>query len=528
MKKSHVPALVVAVIVAATRLRAMPRSLWTGEEVGFVRALLTFDPMQHQPDAPAYPLTVGLGKLVNAFVHEPFTALVVLSVISSIAGAVMMTFAFARILDDEWSGAAAATLLYLSPALLVFTPLPNAEAVSMAFVAATLLTFARGDGALFGICAGAAVAARPQLFVAALLLVLFARRGRIAFLATLAITFEPVIEAITPSYLRTHVIERGTFGVAHYIAHPWGPKFLALPLLALAVFGVVRKRDSHVAGVALFAVAHLAFCVFAADRASGVQPLLPSLVAIALFAAAPLRKFAMPVALAYGVGALMYVEPLVRMRGTESPAAAATAYAARSNAVVIYDPAMEPFARNAGFRSAPLASLDRFAVRADIPLVLLTDGGADAKTFAWPDSDAYGKVTAEHYRVVSVVPLPPATRYIADDGVYQFERTNDGRAWRWLAPRATIHLPPATRATVTLALPPDAADNRVTIDMNGVAATTVDVRRGSSTVVDLAVPERATLTFRSAHSFTPPGEQRTLAVQLLGVEHRSAGVPPAG
>src|SRR5207237_130563 len=202
--------------------------------------------------------------------------------------AVMLTFAFTRILGDEWSGAAASALVYLSPAMLVFTPLPNAEAVSMALVAAMLLTFARGDGALFGICAGAAVAARPQLVVAALVLVLF------------------------------------------LIAHRWGPKLLSLPLLAIAAAGAVmlaRKRDSLALGVALFAAAHLAFCVVAADRSAGVQPLLPAVVGVALIVAAPLRLFAMPLALAYGIGALMYVEPIVGLRGTDAPAAAATAYA---------------------------------------------------------------------------------------------------------------------------------------------------------------------------------------------------------
>ncbi|HKO00932.1 MAG TPA: hypothetical protein VJ032_04510, partial [Thermoanaerobaculia bacterium] len=339
MRKSLAPIL-VGVVVAATRLRALPRTCWQGEEVGFTRALLTFDPLQHQPEAPAYPLTVGLGKLVNAFVHEPFVALVALSVIASVAGAVMLTFAFTRILGDEWSGAAASALVYLSPAMLVFTPLPNAEAVSMALVAAMLLTFARGDGALFGICAGAAVAARPQLVLAALVLVLFARRGRAAFVATLLITFEPLLESVphVADYARTNWeavrVASAASGVAgrelvmRFIAHPWGPKLLSLPLLAIAAAGAVmlaRKRDSLALGVALFAAAHLAFCVVAADRSAGVQPLLPAVVGVALIVAAPLRLFAMPLALAYGIGALMYVEPIVGLRGTDAPAAAATA-----------------------------------------------------------------------------------------------------------------------------------------------------------------------------------------------------------
>ena len=524
MRKSLAPIL-VGVVVAATRLRALPRTCWQGEEVGFTRALLTFDPAQHQPEAPAYPLTVGLGKLVNAFVHEPFAALVALSVIASIAGAFMLALAFTRILGDEWSGAAASAIVYLSPAMLVFTPLPNADGVSMALVAATLLTFARGDTALFGICAGAAVAARPQLVLAALVLVLFARRGRVAFVATLLITFAPLLQSLphVGNYARSNWeatrIASAASGVAgrelamRFIAHPWGPKLLSLPLLAIAAAGAVmlaRKRDARAFGVALFAATHLAFCVVAADRSDGVQPLLPALVAVALFAAAPLRRFAIALAFAYGIAAMIYVEPIVRLRGTDAPAAAATAYAARSKAVVIYDPSMEPFARNGGFAAAPLAALDRFATQPNVPLVLLAEG-AGAKTFAWPDSDAYGKVTTEHYRVVSVSPIPPASRYIAGEGVYQLERTVDGREWRWLAPRASIRIPAHTHARIVLGLPANAAeDNRVTLN----DATAVVVRRGETVEVDV---DATTITFRAERSFTPPGEHRTLAVQLLRV-----------
>jgi hypothetical protein len=535
----RLPPLLVAIIVAATRLRAIPRGCWEGEEIRFVRALLTFDPFQQQPEAPGYPLVVALGKLVNAFIHDPFASLIVLSVVASIAGAVLLTFAFARILDDEWAGAAGAALVYLSPAMLVFTPLPNAEAVAMALIAAALLTYARGDELLFGVCAGAAVAARPQVIVAMLVLVLFARKRRAAaaFVATLVVTFEPLVEAVGIDRIGHYV--RANWNVTQmpwrelamrFIAHPWGPKLLSLPLLVVAAAGAVmllRRGERRAFGVALFGLAHLLFCFVAADRMDGVQPMLPALVATALFAAAALRpiaRFALPIALAYSAGAIVYSEPLIAQRTAgASPPVAATAYAARTlpiGGIVVYEPSLEAFARDAAFTSAPLATLNALAMRPDVPVLLLADGGShspNAKTFAWPDSDVYGKVTTEHYRVVSVIPLRPPARYVAGNGVYQLERTADGREWRWLAQDATITLPPlpGSIAHIELSLP----ENDNTLTING---RTIEVVHGKTNAIDIPVVSNAaaTLTFHAARSFTPPGETRHLAVQLLSLERR--------
>ena len=41
----------------------------------------------------------------------------------------------------------------------------------------------------------------------------------------------------------------------------------------------------------------------------------------------------------------------------------------------------------------------------DVPVVFFADGGskaADAHVFAWPPSDAYGKLTRNHYRIVTL------------------------------------------------------------------------------------------------------------------------------
>jgi hypothetical protein len=151
---------------------------------------------------------------------------------------------------------------------------------------------------------------------------------------------------------------------------------------------------------------------------------------------------------------------------------------------------------------------------------MLADGGSrvpHAGQFSWPESDLYGKVTTRRYRVVSIIPFPPATRYRALSGVYAFERTDDGREWRWLAPDASLALPDLGARVVhlRLGLPDDApvASNAVTI--NG---TSVTVARGQS--VDVSFASAPVLHIHAARSFSSERDQRNLAVQLIALEQR--------
>ena len=55
--------------------------------------------------------------------------------------------------------------------------------------------------------------------------------------------------------------------------------------------------------------------------------------------------------------------------------------------------------------------LSHAARRPGPQLYLLAEGESrwpGAVTFRWPDSDAYRKLTRNHYRVVSLSPIPPA------------------------------------------------------------------------------------------------------------------------
>ena len=171
--------------------------------------------------------------------------------------------------------------------------------------------------------------------------------------------------------------------------------------------------------------------------------------------------------------------------------------------------------------------------RPTTPLVLLGDGGThdpDARVFSWPDSDAYGKLTRNHYRVVTADPITPGQRYVPVSGVYPIERNPQGEEWRWLAKRAAIRLPlmhgPA--ATLTMQLSHDAPyeANEVHVLVNGVEAAKGVVGRSES-AIQVPLPMKddfpIELTIAAQQSFSPENvlhnqDPRILSVQLVRVE----------
>src|SRR6185295_9207109 len=102
------------------------------------------------------------------------------------------------------------------------------------------------------------------------------------------------------------------------------------------------------------------------------------------------------------------------------------------DAMVLYDLSLRPHAEELmpQHRSMPLEpGLTKMCDEPETPAMIFADGGSSsplAKKFAWPESDAYGKLTRNHYRVVSVMIAPPNRRFAPVSGVYAVERTVDG------------------------------------------------------------------------------------------------------
>src|SRR6476620_12588408 len=105
-RRPSLPLLAGRGALAAARLLTLPKSLWEGDEVLFVKGVLLFDPLHHQPHPPGFPLLIGLGKLWNLFFHDPFASLVALSVLSSLVGYLALVDAFRRMapISAGWPG----------------------------------------------------------------------------------------------------------------------------------------------------------------------------------------------------------------------------------------------------------------------------------------------------------------------------------------------------------------------------------------------------------------------------------------
>lgn len=499
----------------------MPAGFWTAAEARLADSLLTFD-------GSGSPLFIALARLVNVFVRDPFVTLVVLSVFGSVAAAVLIGLSCGRIFGSPLAGAAVALTALLSPAYLMFGPLPDVESVAIAFVAATLFFFVTHRPELFAISAAAAIGARPQMAPAMLVmlaigLAVLPRKGRsiAAFAAATLVLFVPLRELVlfdtSPQFRRDLVVR--------FIAHPWGGKFLSFPLLAVAAAGALvalkRHRTAVVPALAAFAAVHVLTCVFTASPIEGVQPVLPTLLPIAFFAVAAFARWPAVAALLSGVFAaasIAYTRPaLAQHARREAPPVVAMKHLSRAGSPALHliaSPDLVPFSFvDRTIRVMTPERLGDFAKRPEADVQLLVhgrSGAAGAVVFEEPATDVCRKLTSDRFHVVSLVPQPPSSRYLARSGAYHLESSPERAEWRWLAKEARIE-PAEVSGEMRLRfrLPDDVPieSNRLTI-----GGKVIDVARGAT--VEVTVPRSREIVIRSDRSFTAP-DGRELAVQLI-------------
>jgi hypothetical protein len=463
---------------------------------------------------------------------------------------------------------------------------PSAESGSPAQNALSGFWPAAATGAFVS----AAIGCRPQLAVALLptlaATLLLARGARQRALVLLSFTlvslawFLPLLVAVGgPFGLSTLLAKQGQLVAkydahfarmswslprlaARFIAHPWGDRWTSLPVLALAAAGIAAlvragvRRLGVLLPLATLAVAHLTFCLAVMEPSDGVRYALPAVVAVAFAAAfglsALLRRapvlhasralqatalYAVTVLLAAGFGA--YAGTLLVARSTTpSPTVQAVRWAQQNlprRTVFLVEPSLESAASyllSDRLIDRVCPGLNRFSGKRGLPLYLLGDGEStwpDARTFRWPESDAYGKLTRNHYRVVSLSPIPPSHRYAAGPGVFLFEPNVREERFRWLAPEASLVVYPRGGRSLALTfglqegvpLP----DNQVAVALGGAAAVQVRVERGRKARVVVPLPDVAEIavSLRSSASFVArstggSADGRRVAVQLLDVE----------
>ncbi len=572
-------------LLALVRGLTLPRGPWELDEMLFAGAVRHFEPLRHWPHPPGYPLFVGLGKALDLAVADPFVSLAALSLAASLIGYWALVAAFRRLAGEapeaEHVAVAAALLFQLSPAMLVQAPLALSDNTALMFVSLALLAAgALGDeptpakAVALGAAASAAIGCRPQLALSvvpmlAAALLQPARRRRLEALAAFTVVsllwLAPLVVATGGplgflayqsgqlSYVAGHDADLSRAGasfgglLARFVAHPWGPKWIALPVLALATLGALdfrRRRRSAVLPLAALCGAQLVACLALMDPADAVRYSLPSTLGVAFAAAAGAGALARRVgrpALAWAAAGTIlaagatYAWPVLAARAhAPSPPLRAARWAhghLPPGATLLMEPEVNAHARYllADFDLAPVqGGLDRAAASADRPLWIFAEAESlrpGAANFTWPDSDAFRRLTRNHYRVVSLSPLTPDF-FQAVRGVHDWEPSALDPRWRWLERAATLRVFPrgAPAVALTLGLPAAApiSANVVTVSVDGAVVDMVNVERGDSRRVVIRVAQQGPLfvAIRSASFFTPErsADRRALAVQLQSVE----------
>jgi hypothetical protein len=573
-----------ALLTLLVQIATMPRTPWENDEFLFAEAVKKFEPTiwAYHPHPPGFPLFVLLGKAMNELAGDPWRALVLLNVVATPIGFFAMSRAFRRWLDDADLAVCGALLYYFSASYLLHGPLAFSDPIAIAFVALMFYCIAaegeqEHDRAAIGIglFASAAIGCRPQLVVAIapVLVIALVRmrtsRRRLAMIITFIVVslmwFLPLLDAAGgPNELLIYEKQQARYFAAHdaamsrgakssteiairFLLHPWGSKYLTLPLIVLFLLGIVPawRRRRWLVPIVVYALVALLFEIGWMDPADAARYSLPSMIFTALIAAFGLGvirsstgvRLAPYVATAiFALGSFAYVKPIIADRVSKpSPPAAAAEYANAHfppNTVVLWDASLRPAAEYLmpRFKAAAIEKgLRDYYNRPDVPLVVFADGGArfpDERVFSWRDSDAYGKITRNHYRVVTLDPVTPGERYLPLAGIYPMERTPQGEEWRWLARDAAMRLPPrpASSAELRFRLSPDAPydTNVIHVLANGREAGVVTVKKGETAPLLVPIPQGGPDDLRivSSQSFRPADilhnqDPRSLATQLI-------------
>lgn len=564
MSRANAVLLLAAIAIAALHLSSIPLTIWEYDECIFARGVERYEPLQHRPHPPGFPLYMAAAKLLAPF-HDPFRAMQIVNAIAVMAGFFAFALAFRETSGDAIVGIAGALVLYASPSLLVTGTTALSDSGALALMGLGAWGAARGRPWLLALACAASIGWRPQfavavvpMFLVAVMLTLRTWRDRVtsvlAFgVGCLAWLVPMVIATGGPATFWTWLSSQAAYYAQHdadlsrsghgfpyfvlrFAAHPWGPKWLSLPLLVVAAAGavpMVKQRFTQVAPLAVGCLTYLAFAIVTMDPADAVRYAIPSLALTALLAArgaAMVRGIVLPAVLLYAAGGWWYAAPVLRARTTTPSPPFAAAQWIRANvpkdALVLYDLPLRPHA-DFLLRAWKTARFDA-QVPLTGPVYLYTDGPGDV-TFRWPDTDAYRKLTRTHYATVGVTSLPESERFRVVEGVFAPERARDDTSWRWIGARGVIELPDVGARAVRLVFrtPRDypLPENHVTVAAGPETRRVTVPRNASAEVVMPVRPGPFRITFVPERVFVPAAvagarnrDRRALSVMLTAVE----------
>ena len=512
---------IAAIVVAASRVFGLSRSMWDWDEAQFALGVRDFDVPRHDPHPPGFPVYMLLGKLVRLAAASDFAALQTITLAAACA-LFPLGFLLARELRFPfWTSFLGALLFVFLPNVWFFGGTAFSDIPGVAFTLGSAAMLLRGcrDARAYLIGAlllGLAAGMRPQAlllgcapFAVASWLQLKQSWRRVA--AACAIAAGTVIACYAGAALASQSIDSylaSVRGVGDWVRkydaytnpnrpplatlldefylRPMGAGRLGIVVSVLAVLGALRglvRREGPRVGLAM--LTYLPFAAFALisldinsiHRYSTAYLYLWAL--LAAHALAPVWRW--PLAGQIALLLLMtarYAQwtgvALMEVRGGDSPPYAAMVWlrehVARGQRVWVHG-SLAPYSEYFLYDRDVQYTVDQAEVvrrgRADeyyaTEGLLLAEG---ARTFVRPRQRIWD-VARRRYFEASVVPLSNLWQFGA--GWYDEEMTGDLR-WRWMGARSVTLIPPAAgRARLSLTL---TAQDRVQpviveIELNG-------------------------------------------------------------
>ena len=252
----------VLVALLASRLLVLPAGPWEQDEALLACGVVAFDPAQHMPLPPGFPLWIVIGRLVRLLgVADPLVALQLAASLFSVAGLWAMVGLWDRLAGRSVAllGAGLAAAL---PGVWFHAPRGFSETPSAALVIVGFAAWAAGGRSGFGfgvVAMTAAALVRPPLAPFFVLAVLFASWGvrrdlrrllgaaGLAVLMVGAVMLPLVLEAGGPGALLGASVEHSAEHFGLLGTEPWG----------LATLGFVRGLGSPVVAAVFTALALL-------------------------------------------------------------------------------------------------------------------------------------------------------------------------------------------------------------------------------------------------------------------------------
>jgi hypothetical protein len=160
-------ALVLTILVAASRFMALARSLWDWDEALFSFALRDYDVAAHHPHPPGFPLFIFFAKGVHLFVASEFRSLQAIAMLGAIALFPLMLLLGRELRMPFATNVIAALLLAFAPNVWVFGGSAFSDVPSLALSLLAVALLMRGCRSTGWYLAGALVLAiavgfRPQ------------------------------------------------------------------------------------------------------------------------------------------------------------------------------------------------------------------------------------------------------------------------------------------------------------------------------------------------------------------------------